>query len=98
MVDKLIMGMLGRDYGGITITAGPIRSRNHTPTKHLGSSLLDHIISRHMRRERIRPSTPPRAHVDYTSQAGMGIKVSWLSRVRNSSEARDTTLSLKFRE
>jgi len=59
MVDKLIMGMLGRDYGGITITAGPIRSRNHTPTKHLGSSLLDHIISRHMRRERIRPSTPP---------------------------------------
>jgi hypothetical protein len=61
--------------GGITITAGPIRSRNRTPTKHLSSPLLDHFISRHMRRERIRPSTAP-PHTDCTSRGGMGIKVS----------------------
>jgi hypothetical protein len=42
--NKLIIGILGRDYGGITKTAGPIRSRCRTPTKHLGSPLLDHFI------------------------------------------------------
>jgi hypothetical protein len=36
--NKLIIGVLSRDCGGITITAGPIRSRNRTPTKHLGSA------------------------------------------------------------
>ena len=57
--NKLIIGIPGRDYGGITITAGPIRSPNRTPTKHLGSPLLDHFISRHMRRGRTKPSTTP---------------------------------------
>ena len=42
--NKLIIGILGRDCGRITITAGPIRSRNRTPTKHLGSPVLDHYI------------------------------------------------------
>jgi hypothetical protein len=40
--NKLIIGILGRDYGGLTITAGRIRSRNRTLTKHLGHPLLDH--------------------------------------------------------
>ena len=58
--NNLIIGVLGRDCGGITITAGPIRSRNRTPTKNLGSPLLDHFLSRHMRRKRTGPSTTPR--------------------------------------
>jgi hypothetical protein len=72
-LNKLIIGILGRDYGGITITAGPIRSRNRTPKKHLSSPLLDHFTSRHMRRERIRPSTAP-PHTDCPSRGRMGIK------------------------
>jgi hypothetical protein len=73
--NKLIIGILDHDYGGITTTAGPIRSRNHTPTKHLDSLMLDHLISRHMHRERIRPWTAPPL-TDRTSRGGMGIKVS----------------------
>jgi hypothetical protein len=63
----LIIGMFGRDYGGITITSDPIRSRKRTPTQDLGSPLLDHFIRRHMHRERIRPSTAP-PHTDGTSR------------------------------
>ena len=75
--NKLIIGILGRDYGGITITAGPIRSRNRTPTKHLGTPRLDHFISRHMRRERIRLSTAP-PHTECTSRGK-----EWASKYRS---------------
>jgi hypothetical protein len=71
--NKLIIGIFGRDYGGITITAGPIRSRNCTPARHLSSPLLDHFISRHMHREKIRPSTAS-PHTDCTSRGGTGVK------------------------
>ncbi len=77
----LIIGIFGRDYGGITITAGPIRSRKHTPTQDLGSPLLDHFISRHMHRERIRPSTAS-PHIDGTSRGG-----GWTSRKYHSRPA-----------
>jgi hypothetical protein len=30
--NKLIIGIFGRDYGGIIITAGPIQSHDRTPT------------------------------------------------------------------
>jgi hypothetical protein len=66
---KLIIGIFGRDYGGITIPAGAIRSRKRTPTQDLGSPLLDHFINRHMQRDRIGPSTAP-PHTDCTSQGG----------------------------
>jgi hypothetical protein len=65
--DILRIGIIGRDYGGITITAGPIRSRKCTPTQDLGSPLLDHFISRHMHRERIRPSVAS-PHIDGASR------------------------------
>ncbi len=71
--NKLIIGIFGRNHGDVTITAGPIRSRNCTPTQHLTGPLLDHFIGRHIHRERIRPSTA-RPHTDCSSRGGMGIK------------------------
>ena len=67
--NKLIIGIFGRNYGDVTITAGQIRSRNCTPTQHLGTPLLDHFISRHMPRERFRPSSAP-PHTDCSSRVG----------------------------
>jgi hypothetical protein len=67
----LIIGIFGRDYVGITITAGPIRLRKRTPTQDLGNPLLDHFISRRMHRERIRPSTAS-PHIDGTSRGWGG--------------------------